>query len=81
MLEAPLADEGLAASFDLLTRRRVDHVGVVGGDLVMQSLGRMREQVPMLVDRAALDRHTVPHGSDRLVEPRRAVDDEELRLS
>jgi hypothetical protein len=41
VLEPPLADECLAARFDLLTRRRVDHVGVVGTDLVMQSLGRM----------------------------------------
>jgi transposase len=30
------------------------------------------------VDRAALDRHAVPHGGDRLVEPGRAIDDEEL---
>ncbi len=35
VLEPPLADEGLAADFDFLTRGGVDHVGVVGGDLVM----------------------------------------------
>jgi hypothetical protein len=34
--------------------------------------------VPALVDRAALHRHAVPYGGDGLVEPRRAVDDEEL---
>ena len=38
----------------------------------------MREKVPVLVDRAALDRHAIPHGGDRLVEPRRAIDDEKL---
>jgi len=47
----------------------------------MQPLGRMREQIPVLVDRAALDRHAVPHGGDRLLQPRRAVDNEELRPS
>ena len=32
----------------------------------------------MLVNRAALERHAVPDDGDGLVEPRRAVDDEEL---
>ena len=45
----------------------------------MQPLGGVREQVPVLVDRAALDRHAVPDGGDGLVEPRRAIDDEEFR--
>src|ERR1700733_1599848 len=31
-----------------------------------------------IMDRAALDRHAVPNGGDRLVEPGRAIDDEEL---
>jgi len=64
VFEPPFADEDLAARFDLLTRRRVDHVVVIRGDLVMQALGRVREKVPMLVDRAALDRHAVPDGGD-----------------
>jgi hypothetical protein len=38
VFEAPLADEGFAAGLDLLTRRRVDHVVVIRGDLVMQAL-------------------------------------------
>ena len=59
-------------------RRRVDHVGVVGGDLLVQALGGVREQVAVLVNRAALHRHAVPDGGDGLLEPRRAVDDEEL---
>ena len=33
----------------------------------------------MLVNRAALGRHTVPDGGERLLEPGCAVDDEELR--
>jgi hypothetical protein len=45
----------------------------------VQALGGVRQQVPVLVHRAALDRHAVPDGGDRLLEPRRAVDDEELR--
>src|SRR5260370_2342792 len=78
MLEPPLADEGLAAELDVSRRRRVDSVVVIRRNLLMQALGRVRQQVPMLVTRAALDRNAVPNGGDRLVEPRRAVDDEEL---
>src|SRR6266536_3537790 len=48
VLKPPSADEGFAARFDLLTRRRIDHVGVVGGDLVVQALGRVREEIAML---------------------------------
>jgi hypothetical protein len=78
VLEPPLADEGLAAGFNLLARGGVDHVGVVGGDLLVQALGGVRKEIAMLVNRAALDRHAVPDDGDGLVEPRRAVDDEEL---
>ena len=45
----------------------------------MQALWRVRKEVPVLVDRAALHRHAVPYGCYRLVEPRRAIDDEKLR--
>jgi hypothetical protein len=68
MLEAPLADEGLAPDLHVLTRGRIDHVVVIGGDLLMQALGRMRQQVPVLVHRAPLHRHTIPDGCDRLIE-------------
>src|SRR5664280_1138776 len=78
MLEPPFADEGLATELYLLGCRRVDHVVVIRGDLVMQALGCMCEQVSVLVNRAALDRHSVPDGGNGLVEPRRAIDDEEL---
>src|SRR5262249_58370592 len=78
MLEPPFADEGLAASLDLLARRRIDHVVVVGSDLLVQALGRMRQEVAVLVDRAALHRYAVPHGGDRAIEPGRAVHNEKL---
>src|SRR5471030_1314051 len=78
MLEPPFADEGLATDLYLLGCRRVDHVVVIRGDLVMQALGCMCEQVSVLMDRAALDRHYVPDRGDGLVEPRRAIDDEKL---
>jgi hypothetical protein len=45
-------DEGLAARLDLLRRHCVDHAVVIRSDLVMQPLGGMCEQVPVLVDRA-----------------------------
>lgn len=38
----------------------------------------MREQIPVLVNGAALHRHAVPDGGGGLVEPRRAIDDQEL---
>src|SRR3974377_2581546 len=78
MLEPPLADEGLAPRLALPPRRSVDHVVVVGSDLLMQPFRRMRQQVAVLVDRAALHRYAVPHGGDCAIEPGRAVPDEEL---
>jgi hypothetical protein len=41
--QPPLADEGRAAGRDRLGRGRVDHVGVISGDLVVQALGRVGE--------------------------------------
>jgi hypothetical protein len=78
--EPPLADEGLAPLFDLLGRRGVDHVGVIGGDLLVQALGRVAEQVAILVNRAPLNGHAVPDCDDRLLQPCCAVYDQELRL-
>jgi hypothetical protein len=78
MLEPPFADKGLAANGDLLRRRRIDHVVVVCGNLVMQALRSVRKQVSVLVDRAALHRHAVPDRGDGVVEPRRAIDNEEF---
>src|SRR5665811_1959447 len=78
VLEPPFANEGLAADLYLLGCRRVDHVVVIRGDLVMQALGCMREKISVLVNRAALHRHAVPDSRDGLVESRRAIDDEKL---
>jgi hypothetical protein len=50
---------------------------VVGGDL-MQALGRMRQQVAVLVDRAALYWHAIAHDGDRSLKPWCAIDNEEL---
>jgi ABC-type glutathione transport system ATPase component len=38
----------------------------------------MGQQIPVLVNRASLDRHTVPNGGNRLLQPRSAVHNEEL---
>jgi hypothetical protein len=38
VLEPPLADEGLATGSDLLARRRIDHVVVIRGDLLVQAV-------------------------------------------
>ena len=43
MFEPPLSDEGLAADQYLLGRRRVDHVAVVGADLLVQALRGMSD--------------------------------------
>src|SRR5262249_30033675 len=61
VLEPPFADEGFAARLDLLARLGVDHVVVVGTDFLMQPLGRMRQQIAMLVNCAALHRDVAPH--------------------
>src|SRR6187399_2511359 len=81
MTQPPLSDEGLTAGLDFLGRGGVDHVGVIGGDLVVQALGRMREQVPVLMDRTPLNRHAVADRGDCLFQPRRAIHDEEGRTT
>src|SRR3984893_18864184 len=60
MLEPPFADKSLAAGLDLLRCRRVDHVVVIRGDLVMQALGGMREKVSVLLDWGAVGRALLP---------------------
>jgi hypothetical protein len=42
-------------------------------------LRRVREQIAMLVNSAALYRHAVPNGGNRFLQSRRAVDDQERR--
>src|SRR6185312_8705126 len=41
-LQPPFANERPAARFDLLCRLGVDHIGVIGGDFLMQRIGRVR---------------------------------------
>ena len=45
----------------------------------LQSLWRVGQQVPVLVERAALRRHAAPDGGERLLQARRAVDEKKLR--
>jgi hypothetical protein len=55
-LQPPLAQEGTAALRDLTGAVRIDHVGVVGGDLVGQLLRCVRQEIPVLVhDPYAID--------------------------
>src|SRR5207302_10039222 len=79
--EPPFAKEGPAALFDLGRRGGVDHVVVVGRDLVVQRGGSVGEQVAMLVDGAALGRHIAPQSSQRLLQPSPAIDNQEFRLA
>jgi hypothetical protein len=67
MTQPPPADEGLTAGLDFFGRGGVDHVGVIGGDLVVQALGRVREEVPVLM--TPLNRHAVPDRGDCLSSP------------
>src|SRR6185312_16690137 len=78
MLQPPFTDEGPAPRLDLFGRGCVDHVVVVGSDLVMEALGRMRQQVPVLVHGTALHWHAIPHDGDCGLKPRRAVDNKEF---
>ena len=47
----------------------------------MQPLRRMGEQIAVLVDGAALGRHITPEGSQRLLQPAPAIDNQELGLA
>ena len=78
-LQPPLAHECLPPGFDLLHRLGVDHVGVVGADLVVQFLRRMGKQVPMLMNRTTLDRYRRPQRCQRRLQAPAAVDDQQLR--
>src|SRR5271154_2192217 len=70
--------EGSAMLFDLFRRFRVDHFVVVLGNLVMQALRGVGKEITMLMHGASLHRHAIPNGGDRALEPRAAIDDEEL---
>jgi hypothetical protein len=51
VLEPPFANERLAARCDVFRRGRIDHVGLVGADFLMQALGRVRKQIAVLQSR------------------------------
>jgi hypothetical protein len=63
--QPPLADEGFASRLDFRLRRGVNHVRVVGRDFLVQPLGRVRQQVAVLVNRAALDGNIRPQAGQR----------------
>jgi hypothetical protein len=50
----------------------------LGLDRVVQVLRRVREQVALLVDRAALQRDVVPQAGERRLEALAAIDDDEI---
>src|SRR3954454_5425042 len=59
-LQPPLAQERLAPLGHLRRARGVDHVGVVRRDLLMQPVRGMGEEVPVLMNGAALSGHIGP---------------------
>src|SRR3954464_2129123 len=66
-LQPPLAQEGLSPRLDLLGALGVDHVRVVGRDLLVQPFRRMGQEIPMLVNCAALGWHRRPKRGQRLL--------------
>ena len=79
--EPPFAEEDPVPFLDLDGGSGVDHVVVVGRDLVVQPPGRVGQQVAVLMDGAALGRHIAPERGQRLLQPRPAVDNQDLRLA
>lgn len=70
MLEPPFTDEALEPSFDLLAHRRIEHVVVIGSDFLMDALGRIGQQIAVLVDGERWAGTPHPH-SDRGSSPGR----------
>ena len=66
--EPPFSQEGFALGLDVFGCGGIDHVVVIGRDLLMQPVGRMGEQVAMLVYGAALDRRVGPERRERLIQ-------------
>ena len=59
-LQPPLAQERLAARLDLGGGLGVDHVAIVLGQLVVQVLGRVAEEVAVLVHGGAVEKRRLP---------------------
>ena len=72
------ARPSLASSLDRPMDLGVDHVFVIGGDILEQALGRMRHPIAVLVNLAELHLHDVPHGDDRVLRPWCGVSDNEI---
>src|SRR3954451_4353465 len=75
--QAPLAQERAPLGLHLLGGRGIHHISVVGGDLVMQRIRRVRQQVAMLMHGAALGRHVRPQRRERPFQPGGTVGDQE----
>lgn len=78
-LEPSLAQEGLSAGFDLCRGVGLDHVAAVFGQLVVEGLRRMGQEVAVLMNRAALNRQLLaPERGQRSFQTQGAVHDHEL---
>src|SRR5919202_349834 len=77
-LQPPLAQERLAPLGYLGRARGVDHVRVVGRDLLMQPLGRVGQKVAVLVNRAALERNIGPQRRKCFLQAGGPIHDDEL---
>ena len=64
-----LRRNALRRCLDLLRARGVDHVRVVGRDLLVQRLRRVGQQIPVLVDGAPLRGHVGPQRGQRPLQP------------
>ena len=59
---SPFANERLALDLDLRLRGGIDHMIVIGGDFLVQPVGRMSKKVAMLMHRTPLDNKALEHG-------------------
>ena len=82
-LQPQLAQEGLAPFLHLFRGFGVDHVGIVGGKLLMQMVGSVRARAgsDACVVRAAPGRHLRPQRRQRLLQTGGAVHDQGLGWS
>jgi hypothetical protein len=67
-LSRHLRRKGLPPALDLRQGRGVNHIAVIGADLLVQTLGRVRQQVAVLMHGTPLDRRAVPDGGDGLLQ-------------
>ena len=76
--QPPFSQESFSFGFHFLPRFGVDHVFIVGREFLVQALWRMRQQIAMLMNRAALDQDIRPERGERFVEAGSAIDDHKL---